>query len=182
MDINVLAKELKAFYSNADEAVRTIINCALVAAGASAVGGLIPALEIPAIIVSCIGAVWSMYIKICKILNIRIGDNLLKVLASAALSNIATNLVGIFAMEILVCFIPGLASISGALITFASVYLAGQMFMAMLLAFANRGKTGAALEGISTEDMQTVLNEQTPTKADVKNAKKVFHENYHPEK
>lgn len=182
MNLNMLLKELKAFYYNADEAGKTIINCALLAAGTAAVGGMIPILELPAMIVSCVGAVWAMYIQICKNLNINIGDNLLKVLASAALTNIATNLIGVFALEILTFFIPGIAYISGALITFASVYLAGQMFMAMLLAFARQGKTGADMGNISAEDMRSVLDDMTPSKSDVKKAKQAFRENYHPVK
>ena len=178
MNMTKLLKELKVFYYNADEAGKMIISCALVAAGSAAVGGMIPALEIPALIVASVGAVWTMYIKLCRILHISIGDNLLKVLASAALTNIATNLIGVFALELLSCFIPGIASISGALITFTSVYLAGQMFMGMVLFFARQGKTGADLGNVSAEEMRDVLADQTPKKADVKDAKKVFRENY----
>ena len=182
MNMYALLKQLKVYYHNVDEAGKTIINCALLAAGTAAVGGIIPALELPAIIISCVGAVWGMYIQICKVLDIHIGDNILKVLASAALSNIATNLIGVFVLEILTAFIPGIACLSGALITFASVYLAGQMFMAMLLAFANQGTTGADLDSISPADMRSVMDEQTPSKADVKNAKQAFRENYRPGK
>lgn len=182
MNLNMLMKELRVFYYNADEAGKAIINCALLAAGAAAVGGIIPILELPAMIVSCVGAVWGMYIQICKILDIKIGENLLKVLASAALANIATNLIGVFALEFLTFFIPGVACISGALITFASVYLAGQMFMATLLAFAKQGKTGPDLGNIPSAEMRSVLDHMTPSKSDVKHAKQVFRENYHPVK
>lgn len=178
--MGILVRELNMYYQRADEAGKTIVQCATLAAGAAAIGGVFPFLEIPALIVSCVGAVWGMYIQICKILQIDLSENLLRILASAALTNIATNLVVVFSVEILACFIPVIASASGAMITFASVYLAGQMFMSMLLSFAKEGKTGADLGSLSPEDLQSVLEDQTPNKSDVKHAKQAYQETRQP--
>lgn len=166
MPMKEILYALKIYYHDADEAEKIIMSCALAAAGASAVGGLIPILEIPALIVSCVGAVWTMYIKVCKCLDIKISDNILKVLASAALSNIATNLVSVFAVELLLTFVPGISSIAGAIVTFACVYLAGLMFMQMLLTMAKNGKSGDTLVNVSEKDFKQAM--KTPTKEEAR--------------
>lgn len=178
MNLNCLVSYLKCYYKGADKVEKIIVNCALAAAGATAVGGCFPVLALPAMIVSCVGAVWTMYIQICKCLHIPIGENILKVLASAALSNIATNLIGVFAVEIITAVIPGIGSAAGAAATFACIYLAGMMFMEMLLAFAKKGTVGSDLGNVSEADLKSTLKQQTPTKEDVKSAKNSFDSNY----
>ena len=170
MKLTYLLKDLGRYYKHADKVEQIIINCALTAAGAAAVGGFFPVLALPAMIVSCVGAVWTMYIQICKCLDIPIGDNILKVLASAALSNSAANLVGVFAVEIVTAFIPGIGCVAGAAATFGCIYLAGMMFMEMILAFAKKGKVGSALGSISEKDLKDEIENHTPTKADAKDA------------
>ena len=154
------------------------MDCALTAAAAAAVGGIIPVLAIPAAIVSCVGAVWAMYIQLCKCLEIPIGDNLLKVLASAALSNIAVNLASVFIAELVGTLIPGVGIAANAIITFACIYLAGLMFMQMLLAFARKGKVGSDLGGISKAELKDEIRSQTPTAEDVKFVKKAYAESH----
>ena len=109
-----------------------------------------------------------MYAKVCNCLGIKISENILKFLASAALSNIATNLIGVFAAEFMLTFIPGLSSMAGAIITFSCVYLAGLMFMQMLLAMAKQGKYGDTLAKMDKEDLGDILQKQTPTKEEAK--------------
>lgn len=174
VNLKILLNGLKVYYNQAEDVEKIILNCAMVAAGAAGVGGVIPILSIPSMIVSCVGAVWAMYIKICNCLEIKLGENLLKILASAALSNIAVNLVGAFAAELIFSFVPGASIATSALITFCSVYLAGVMFVKMILAFAKQGKTGKTLESVSQSTFEEVLKEQTMTKADVKTAKGVY--------
>lgn len=174
MYLREITSGLKVYYSNASEAEKIIVDCAMVAAGAAAVGGVIPILELPAMVISCVGAVWAMYIKVCKALKIKISDNLLKVLASAALSNIATNLIGAFAIELVTCFIPGLGMAAGAVTTFACVYLAGILFMNMLLSFAKKGVGPNDFSSLSEEDLKNTIKSQALDKNDVKQAKNIF--------
>lgn len=171
MSLNALLAGLKAYYKQAEDVEKIILNCAMVAAGAAGVGGVIPVFSIPSMIVSCVGAVWAMYIKICNCLEIKLSENLLRILASAALSNIAVNLVSAFAAELIFSFVPGASIATSALITFCSVYLAGVMFVKMILAFAKQGKTGKTLESVSQSTFEAVLKDQTMTKSDVKKAK-----------
>jgi hypothetical protein len=52
LPIKEAAYALKDYYPNADETEKVIINCALVAAGADAVGGVLPGLAVPATIIA----------------------------------------------------------------------------------------------------------------------------------
>ena len=174
MNMKEIAYGLKVYYKEAEEAEKIVLECAAIAAGASAVGGVVTILALPAMITSCLGAVWAMYIRLCKCLEIRINENVLKVLASAALSNIATNLIGVFAIELLTVFIPGFGLAANALVTFSCVYLAGMMFMKMLLTFAKKGHFGSDLENLSKSELKAELKKNTPTKDDVKNARDEF--------
>lgn len=178
MRLDHLLKNLKYYYKSADKVEKIILNCALTAAGATAVGGLVPILALPAMIISCVGAVWTMYIKICKCLDIPIGENILKVLATAALSNIATNLISVFAVELITAAIPGIGSLAGAAATFGCIYLAGIMFMEMILAFAKKGKVGDDLGHVSQQVLKSEIKNHTPTKEDVKDARHSFDDNY----
>ena len=174
MNLKVLLIGLKAYYKQAEDVEKIVLNCAMVAAAAAGVGGTIPILAIPSMIVSCVGAVWGMYISICKCLNIKLSDNLLRILASAALSNIAVNLVSAFAAELIFTFIPGASVATSALITFCSIYLAGMMFVKMILVFAKQGKTGRDLEHVSQSTFESVLKDQTMNKSDVRKAKEQY--------
>lgn len=178
MRLNDIARYLEQYYKGADDAVKIIMDCAMVAAGATAVGGLFPVLALPAMIVSCVGAVWTMYIKLCKCLDVPIGKNILKVLASAALSNIATNLISVFAVELITIAIPGIGSLAGAAATFGCIYLAGVMFMAMLLSFAKKGTVGSDMGNVSAKKLKDELKNHTPSEDDVKDARKSFEDNY----
>lgn len=178
MRLNDLLKDLRYYYKSADEVGKIILTCGLTAAGAVAVGGMFPILAIPAFIVSSVGAVWAMYGKICKCLEIPIRKNILKVLASAALSNIAANLAGVFAVEIVTAMIPGIGSAAGAAATFACIYLAGIMFTETLLAFAEKGQVGNDLGSVSERTLKSEIKSHTPTKEDVKDARSSFEHNY----
>lgn len=178
MRMSDLLRYLEVYYKGAEEAEKIIINCALTAAAAAAVGGFVPALSLPAMIISCFGAVWMMYAQLCDCLGIPFQENILKTLASAALSNIATNLIAVFVVELLTAFIPGIGSVSGAAVTFACVYLAGLMFMKMLLAFARMGKTGDALGSMTPGNASSYMKQCGVSKDDVKNAKDAFNQNF----
>lgn len=178
MNLKAITDDLQAYYDSADEAEKIIINCALTAAGAAAVGGIFPVVATLSMIVSCVGAVWAMYIQLCKCLKIPMKDNILKVLASAALSNIASNLIGVFAVEIITTFVPGVGIVANAAVTFVCIYLAGLMFMKMLLLLARQGKVGKDLQAMSEADLKSTITKQTPTKEEAMQANQIFKENY----
>lgn len=162
---------LKAYYANAEETEKIILSCALTAAGADAVGGLIPGLAVPMIVVSCLGAVWAMYGSICAKLNISIKGNVLKILARAALANIVANLGGFLAAYLVATFIPGAGVAASALLTFATVYLAGYIFLQTLLKLAQKSRDPHTFGDIDERDMKDTIKS---VKVDQNVAKEAF--------
>ena len=171
--INTTTSELMNYYTSAEEAKKIILNCSLVAAGACAVGSTIPVLAIPAIIVGCFGAVWVMYGKICNKLGISIRENALKLLARAALTNISTNLISVFAIELLSTFIPGIGTVTGSLVSFATVYLAGVMFMELILGMA---KKNISFDNVNENELKRAMKNIEVSADDVKDVKNVYAE------
>lgn len=165
---------LKEHYDNAEKVERIVISCALVSAGADGVASIIPGLAIPATIVSCFGAVWTMYASICKELNISIKENVLKLLARAALANIAANLGAALALSVAGMLIPGAAIITSAVVCFASVYLAGVIFINMLGKLARKSRDPHSFSDITEEEMQSAVKSVKVDKKDLEAAKRVF--------
>lgn len=175
--IKELVYGLKTYYSNAEDTEKVIIDCALVAAGADAVGGIIPGLAIPATIASCFGAVWVMYGKLCDTLNISLKENVLKLLAKAALANIAANLGGALIAMFVGMFIPGASIFVSAAVTFITVYLAGIVFLALILKMAKQSSDLHTFSDISESDMEKTVNATKLSKEDLKEARKVYDRN-----
>ena len=161
MQLRTITCILAHHYPNADKTEKIIINCALVAASADAVGGLIPGLAIPATIVTCFGAVWVMYARLCNELGIELKENVLKLLARAALANIAANLGGSIAAVLASMFIPGASALASAAVAFLTVYLAGLVFLQLVLRLAEKSSDKRHFSDISTGEM----------KQEIKNAK-----------
>ena len=86
-------------------------------------------LSIIATITSCFGAVWVMYGKLCAVLGISLKENVLKILARAALANIAANLGAALIAMFAGMFIPGASVVVSAAVAFIAVYLAGVVFL-----------------------------------------------------
>lgn len=177
MDIKSLMYALKAYYFNAEDTEKVIINCALIAAGADAVGGIIPGLAIPATIASCFGAVWVMYGKLCGTLGISLRENVLKLLAKAALANIAANLGGAFIAMFAGMFIPGASIFVSAAVAFVTVYLAGIVFLALILKMAEKSSDPYTFSDISEDDMKESVSNTKLSKEDLKAAKDAYDHN-----
>lgn len=96
-------------------------------------------------------AIWKMYVKICSIIGVPFGKNKLKALASAALTNIVTQLAGIYAFQIASSIIPGMGIISCGVIDFASTYIAGLLFLMVLTRLFKTGRND--VENMSDEEL-----------------------------
>ncbi len=169
-----VAAALKQYYDDADETTRIIMKAALTAAGANAIGGAIPALSIPAAIISCFGAVWVMYGAICRKLGITIRDKALKLLARAALANIAANLGGAIAGLIAGMLVPGGSVVASAVVSFLAVYLAGLVFLKTLAKLAAASSDPHSFSDMSEGDMKRAMKETKVTKEDLESARKAY--------
>ena len=163
---------LKDYYVRANETERIILNSALAAAAADAVGGIIPGLAIPAIIVSCFGAVWAMYASLCSL-----KENVLKLLARAVLANITANLGGLLIAMFAGMFIPGASILASAAVSFIAVYLAGIVFLRLILKMAQKSSDPYTFSDISSSEMKAAARNITVTKEDLNAAKAVYEAN-----
>jgi len=169
-----ITEGLKTHYSCAAETERIILNYALTAAAADAVGGIIPGLAIPAIIVSCFGVVWVMYGTLCTTLGISLKENVLKLLAKAALANIAANLGSALVAMFAGMFIPGASILVSAAVSFIAVYLAGVVFLRLILKMAQKSCDPFSFSDISASEMKAAARGITLTKDDLNAAREVY--------
>lgn len=177
MSIKELASALKIYYANAEEAEKIILTSAALAAAADAVGSWVPVLAVPAAIVSSFGAVWHMYAKLCKKLDISIKENVLKLLARAALANIAANLGSVIVTMLVSIMIPGASIAASAITVFLAVYLAGLIFLRFLLKLAEKSADPHSFSDMSKSDMKEVLSGVSVTKADLNDARAAYASN-----
>ncbi len=175
--LSVVARELLDHYRRAGETEQIIIGCATTATVADAVGGAIPGLAIPATIVSCVGAVWAMYGILCSTLGISIKKNVLKLLARAAITNIAANLGGALIAMFAGMFIPGASIIVSAAVTFITVYLAGFIFLKLILKMAKKSNDPYSFSDINESEMKRMVHDEKLTKEDLNAAKSVYEKN-----
>lgn len=168
------AVALARYYPNADKTERIIIECAVAAVGADMLGAAFPVLAIPATIASCFGAVWVMYGRLAATLGISLKEKTLKLLARAALSNIAANLGGLLLTFAAGMLIPGASVVSSALVTYGTVYVAGVVFLRMIEKLAESSADPATLSDISEKDMKKAVSETELGKEHLEAAKASF--------
>ena len=147
------------------------------AAGVSAMAaGALPG--VGSIIASglAVGAIWTMYVRIGKCLNLKISKDLWKAIASAVLANIVTQLAGVLALELVVGFIPGASIIAAGVVNFGVTYVAGLIF---LKALTEIFKAGINPEQMTSEQMKRQFSDAAKTvnvKSAFSEAKSAFNE------
>ncbi len=135
------------------EKIESIITQHAIGAAATALGAGIMTFAFPAAgavvdtLVST-GIIWSMYCHISRELNIPMSKNLLKTLGSACLTNIVANLGGALLLELAAVCIPVAGVAASAAICYAITYLAGYLFIKLLVSVYKAGKHPAEM----TED------------------------------
>lgn len=174
LPIKELVYALKEYYANAEETERIILTSAIIAASADAVGGTIPGVAIPATIISCFGAVWVMYGMLCNTLGISLKKNTLKLLAKAALANIVANLGGAIAALIASMLIPGTSVFAAAVVTFLTVYLAGMIFLKLILKLAKNSGDPYDFSNVDAVEMKKTVKNIKISKEELEAARKVY--------
>lgn len=175
--LKMIVKELLKYYENAKQTEKTILNCAIAAAVANAVGGFIPVLSIPALIISCFGALWVMYGMLCHDLGIVIKESVLKLLARAILSNIVANLGGAIIAVLASLVVPGASVVVSTVVSFITLYIAGTIFLHLILRMAQKSVDPVSFSDITPNEMKNMAQEITPTKDMLDEAKKAYEEN-----
>ena len=116
----------------------TIQACAITAAATGVGAGMFPGVGSIVLTAASVGAIWTMYYRINRILGISISQNKLKSLASAILTNIiaaAGSYILLIVAALIFGFIPGLhflAAPAEALIAYICVFASGILYIKML--------------------------------------------------
>ena len=176
-----LGKTLMEYYESGEYikpfSSQELADCVLhhaAAAGIAAMApGVIPGIGFGIAAAITTGAVWSMYIKMSKMIGTSITEKTLKVIASAAISNIAMNT----AVFIALTFIPGIGAIATGVINFAAVYAAGLIFLTAITRLFKVKRTD--IENISDEEWKASVKAAVASinmKSIIKEAKDLFME------
>lgn len=117
------------------------------------------------------GLVWTLYVQINKTLGISIKDNVLKLIGSAVLTNLAANAgtyIVAYAAASILSFIPGLGTAGAVLIGAATgymvIYAAAIVYLRLLTKMM---KTSGNFEFDESEDTKVMIDEVVGS-ADVK--------------
>ncbi len=135
--IRSLERYLKTEAKDMDEQIeKLIMKHALAAAGAAVASGWIPGAGSTIATGIAIGFVWSMYYRLCHLLNIHISKNILKTLASVIIAEVAAYVGVILVATAAISLIPAVGNLSAswlcAVINFGMVYVAGYIFILMM--------------------------------------------------
>lgn len=152
------AYALKGAMGSAEEIEKIVINHSLGAAASAVASGWIPGAG--GVVASGIGLGFtlSMYCRLCKNSNIPLNKNKLKAVASVAVAEIAAYLAVVIAAETLLTFIPVLGSFGASAIAgicnFAMVYIAGILFLKLMLSFTKKSRDIASM---SVEELKSAM-------------------------
>ena len=118
-----------------------------------------------------------MYASLCSTLGISLKENVLKLLARAVLANITANLGGLLIAMFAGMFIPGASILASAAVSFIAVYLAGIVFLRLILKMAQKSSDPYTFSDISSSEMKAAARNITVTKEDLNAAKAVYEAN-----
>lgn len=157
-------KALEGHYQSGGEIVQCVIHHATAAATAAALEGVLPGAGSAIAAATSTGIIITMYVSLGKKLNVRLGHGTLKALASALVADLAGAFAANLAGAAILSFIPGLGSLGSAAITgltsFAYVYLAGLIYIKMVAAMLESGKS---MNDLSEEELIKMAKKTTST-------------------
>jgi len=124
-------------------------------------------------IAAAAASIWGMYARINSRIGLSFSENVLKSVASGVATNLASYAVGMTAGSLLK-FIPGIGTISSAIIMSGIVYactlVSGYVYLQALLLLAKKGN-GSISEANLGQAIKDVLKDQNTLKDLIKEAK-----------
>ena len=154
------------------ERIESIITQHAVGSAATALGAGLFTVAFPAVstIVDALlstGIIWTMYYRISRELGIPMSKNLLKTLGSACLTNIVANLGSVLLLELAATCVPVVGVAAAAAICYAITYLAGYLFIKLLVNVFRAGKRPDEMTAEELADISKTVCAET-------NCKKIF--------
>ena len=124
------------------------------------------------------GFVWTMYGRINAKLDVPIGKNILKSLASALCTNLAASMAATFVGSTIASLFPGIGSVAAAGINgamvFALTWVSGLVYLKLLAVLA---KKKVSFDSVSADEMKSVMKDVMASeniKGLLKEAKNIF--------
>ena len=127
----------------------------------------IPGADVAAMVAN----IWTMYVRINKVVGVSFGDNVLKSIASGVIANLASVIPGIIVAmgaSVLLKLIPGIGTVGGmavgAAANVAVMYVAGKVYLKSLEVLIHSGKP------LTDENIKVAAQQASKDKAFVKSA------------
>ncbi len=167
-----------AYAENFDskELADIVVNHAAAAGVSAMAAGVFPG--VGALLASgiAVGAIWSMYVKIANYLNLKLGKDVLKAIASAVLTNVVTQLAGLLVFELAVGFIPGASIIAAGVVNFGITYVAGLIYLKALTGIFSVGGNPDMMTDSQIKEQFNSASKSVDAKAVFGEAKKAFNQ------
>ncbi|MDA3055725.1 MULTISPECIES: hypothetical protein [unclassified Campylobacter] len=129
------------------------------ATAASVASGWIPGVGGAALVVTCVGFIWSMYARINDKLGLKLSDNILKTLASGVATNIAGYAVGSVIVTGALSFIPFIGSVGASVIAGAVAYaltlVSGYVYLQIMTKIF---RSGRKLNSYKTKELKDLAD------------------------
>ena len=154
---------------NAQELADLVVTHAAAAGVAAMAAGILPGAGTLVATGIAVGAIWTMYYRIARYLELNLAKEAWKAIASAVLSNIITQLAGVLVLEIAIGFVPGASIVAAGAVNFGITYVAGIIYLKALTGIFAAGKDPKKM---NMDDMSRYFS----TAAENVNAKSVFKE------
>lgn len=163
-----------------EKAGGTIKACAIAAAAAGVGAGWLPGAGALVASAAWVAAIWGMYIKVNKDLDISISENILKSLASAFLTNIIASagaLIISIVLGAILAFLPGIGTVGAVAIDgfigYITVFASGVLYIKLLTRlFKAKGK--ADFSGVDVKDIAKEVVAASNMKEILKEAKSEY--------
>ena len=161
------------------EALQKIILTHACAAGAAAaVSGWLPGAGALAATAACSGFVVAMYVRLCRAMGIKMGQGMLRTLASILVADLSTTFAGSLVASTVTSLFPGLGSIAATVINatlnFGCVYIAAIIFARLLAVIYATGQEPERVDKADLEAYAKGIVADIDMKAAMKEARGAF--------
>ena len=140
--------------------------CALGGASSALLSGWLPGAGGAIATGIALGFTLTMYSKICKACGITLKKNILKAIASVAVSEIAAYLGAVIVLETALSLFPGIGSVGAAILSgvlnYAMIYVAGVLFLFTITKVFKAKRDKQGIENMTEEELLAYIrNEAT---------------------
>lgn len=158
-----------------------VVQHAVAGAAAGAAAAVVPGAGALIAVGAAGSSVLAMYVRLAKEMNVKLGNGVLKALASAVVADISATVIGNLGLAAAISFIPGVGSMSAGMLAgisnFGVVYLAAYIFIKTLSSLFASKKD---ISTMSSADLTKMMKDMAGTinqKEILKEAKQQYKKN-----